>query len=554
MKKILAILMALSMVMAATACGYANGTPAQGTEAARTDAVPETRAVAETPSAPENTAAEAKAAPEATPAPETTAVPETTAAPETTAVHETTEAPETTAAPETTSAPETAESETAEEPGTTEAPAEEPAPEPENPAGGYQLVNLVGESGSNLEIVSAIVKLDVSYYLFLNEDGSGSMKFLEADIPLQWDDEAITLTVGKEGIASASVRLPYTYTDGSLQISTRAYSMDFRALSSEELADYRQNGTGTPAGLIGGIVQKLVDSIDGGLVEGLLFDLALGQMMSASEPDPIPEGQPSAGPVSGTIEKLDFTVLGTDIKRENGQYLIAFYFDIENLDDELRTVWVYDFEASQNGTFLDAAWDQESVPEQSNLDLDIAPGRKLRAAAVFPFDPDAGVVSFRISSYSDDSTVLYYADPRNLSGAPEAFVFDTDPSIPAYLNAVPAEGKDVHMIKTEFFRTGEGQDAVRFYFSFRNTTDEETCFCLQHSAYALQDGFSLPWIWTDDTLPEDGNTGKDIRPGEEIECANVYRVRTGSPIVFVVEHEDEEGNEDPEIAWIVKPD
>ena len=81
------------------------------------------------------------------------------------------------------------------------------------------------------------------------------MSFLEADIPLEWDGDSILLS-GHGAIGP--VRLPYTAADGSLKINTRAYSMDFAALTDEELAYFKANGSGSLGGMIGKVVQGLV--------------------------------------------------------------------------------------------------------------------------------------------------------------------------------------------------------------------------------------------------------------------------------------------------------
>ena len=104
------------------------------------------------------------------------------------------------------------------------------------PAGGYKLTGIAGGEGSDLEIVSAVIKLGVNYYLFLQEDGSGCMRFMEAEIPLSWDEESIIIP--PRGKIPESLELPCTYEDGVLSIQTLAYSMDFTPMTDEEQAQY----------------------------------------------------------------------------------------------------------------------------------------------------------------------------------------------------------------------------------------------------------------------------------------------------------------------------
>ena len=155
-------------------------------------------------------------------------------------------------------------------------PTPEPTPEPDIRVGGYKLTNVSGGAGSNLDIVSAVVDMGAVYYLFLNEDGTGSMNFLEAEIPLSWDDSSIIIQAKRQDNNPNPIRIPFTFEGGVLEMSTRAYSMDFSPLTDEEQAEYDANGTGSLEGMVGKVVQKLIGGMDGGLVSGLLFDLALG--------------------------------------------------------------------------------------------------------------------------------------------------------------------------------------------------------------------------------------------------------------------------------------
>ena len=61
------------------------------------------------------------------------------------------------------------------------------------PAGGYKLRAVTGGAGSDLEIVSAVLDLGVDFYLILGGDGSGCMRFMEAEIPLSWDDDSLII-------------------------------------------------------------------------------------------------------------------------------------------------------------------------------------------------------------------------------------------------------------------------------------------------------------------------------------------------------------------------
>ncbi len=414
-------------------------------------------------------------------------------------------------------------------------PASDPIPESETPAGSYKLVGIAGGAGSDLEIVSAVVNLGVNFYLVLDEDGSGCMRFLEAEIPLNWDDDSIVIP--PQGKIQKQLVLPYSCTDGSLNISTQAYSMDFIALTDAELADYEANGSDNVGGLVASLVQSLISSMDSDLVESLLLSLALGMMSDDAEP--IPEGEPSEGPVTGTVNDLEYTVLGSSYIQDDEQGdVIVLWFDVTNCSDEFHAVWYEEIEASQGGEFLDSVFELDSVPELFNVNYDFIPGRTLRCATAYVFDPDGGVVSFRISSYADDTNVLYYADPQNLSGAPsEPFVFETDLAIPAELEALPEETENVRIENAEFFTDEEGDNAIRFYYCTFHDNEDEGPF---HFSEALQDGIELHRIWNDDVSDGEQNLveGASLR-------THACKLRTGSPVILIVYEETEDGTDVP---------
>ena len=281
-----------------------------------------------------------------------------------------------------------------------EAPTAEPSPEPTqepvSPAGSYKLTGLTGGSGTSLEIVSKIVDMGVKYYLFLREDGTGNMRFLNADIPLGWDSESITIR-GKND--SKPVSIPFTFADGALQMNTRAYTLDFTALTDAEQADYDANGAGSLGGMIGMAVQGLTARLDSDLTDSLFSALWMGG--SDYEDEPIPEGKPTEGTLTGTVDGVEYTILGTDLVQGGESPYIVFFFDATNISDDIRGPGISWYEAAQDGEFLEQPWDVDLVPEQYNVNYDLYPGRTVRCAYVFAFDPDGGTVGFRISSFDE---------------------------------------------------------------------------------------------------------------------------------------------------------
>ena len=165
---------------------------------------------------------------------------------------------------------------------------------------------------------------------------------------------------------------------------------------------------------------------------------------------------------------------------------------------------------------------------------------RIRKVYFGAYDPKGGVVSFRISSYTGDSTVIYYADPEDLSGAPGPFVLELDPSTPEFLKGLPEKSGDVSIEEAEFFKDEDGDPCVRFYFNFQNKSkDESLSFGYDHGCYAMQDGFAIDWNWA--TVDEENNPWKDVEPGGKILCAKSFKLRTDSPVTFVIQSNGDEG-------------
>lgn len=417
------------------------------------------------------------------------------------------------------------------EPETVTEPSPEPTPAPYDPSGAYTLTGITGGEGSDLEIVKRAVEMGMSFFLFLEEDGTGRMRFMEAEIPLNWDDE--TIIIPPLGKSTKTLYLPCSCEEGAVSIRTLAYTMDFRALTDEELADYEANGSGSLSGMAGAIVQGLIDSLGGNMVEDLLFSLALGSL-GPSEVEAIPDGEFTAGNVIGTVHDLEITILGADhLKDPEAGDVIVLYFEAKNCTDELRALWYEDVDASQGGKFLESVYEVDMVPEIYNMDFEFIPGRTIRAAAAFMFDPEGGKISFRISSYYDkENALFYYADPQALSGAPaEPFVFDADPALPAMFKGLPEKTENVSFEGVEFFTYDEGR-AMRFFLHLPNDSEAEDDDYLYHYCDLYQDGIELARIW------DDPDTEGSVK---EHLAAGAVRLRTESPVMIVVTEEDDSG-------------
>ncbi len=140
-------------------------------------------------------------------------------------------------------------------------------------------------------------------------------------------------------------------------------------------------------------------------------------------------------------------------------------------------------------------------------------------------------MGFRISSYHDEGTVLFYASPKALSGAPaRPFTFESDIVVPDLYADLPEETDHVRFEDAEFFTAEDGAGALRFRFRALVPTGDDGAF-FYCSIY--QDGIELPRIWDDAGF--EGETDEQL-------FVNACKVRTGSPVVIIIFEEGDEGS------------
>lgn len=386
------------------------------------------------------------------------------------------------------------------------------------PVGAYKLTAVTGGEDDNLEIISKVSSFGVNLYLFLQEDGTGSIRILDTEIPLSWKDGI--LVIPPAGKSEDTIRLPFTCADGSLKIQTSAFAMSFAPLSETEQKEYEENGAGSLLGIAGMLAMQLLDKLDGDLVSSLLMSLAGGSIFDV-EIEPIPEGEPSEGPVTGVISGMEYTVVGAEhVLDEMAGDIIVFYYEVKNLTDQMDGAWRQDRHAGQGGEFLDEAYGLEGVPELSHVGLEICPGKTLRCAAAYKYDPEGGTVSFRICDYGKEGDVLYYADPQNLTGAPaEDFVFESEVSIPEEWKTLPEGTENLSLESAELITNEEG---VFVKFAYRDLSSPDEVYPYYYFL-AVQDGVTLERDWSADNESNE----------EEGYFVRLCKVRTGSPVYLV---------------------
>ena len=418
------------------------------------------------------------------------------------------------AIPKTTEAPKAAEA--AEAPKATEAPkAAAPSVPEETVAGCYKIVRSM-ENGEEQDL-SSLAEMGIVFYIVLNDDATGYMDMLGEKSELKWDGKELIFS--EDGSA-----IPYSYKAGVLTLENDTGSMICERLSDEEQAEYLANGSATLDDLFGKIGEQI------------------GEQIGFGEPEEsdIPEGAPSAGPVTAKLRDFTVTILGAEaVEDEDGAPAIRFWYEFTNNSEDLASVFSELLvEAGQDGMKLGMAYLPDDVPENMYGLLKVAPGYTIRCAELYSYDPEGGTVAFRLRDWDEDGAAIYYADPANLPGPPQdSFEIVPDGSVPDFMRDIPdTDGSAYVTDDIEVVEDWEGNDMLRIYISFTNNTDEETSFFSEYSVYAMQDGYELRSAYPKDETEEDANYIVDIKPGETILCAFNYAIRSDSPICIVIEN------------------
>lgn len=266
-----------------------------------------------------------------------------------------------------------------------------------------------------------------------------------------------------------------------------------------------------------------------------------------AEQSQTPETEPSAAPVasldpvSGDLGECHVDILGAEsFEDAEGQPGIRFYYDFTNNSDEVLSTWdVLDVEARQEGYELVTTFTLEDVPEYGNDARSILPGVTLRCIEEYSYKPEGGPVELTLSAYMTGERLTMQFDPAALQGRPGDWSI-APIAEPDYVKDMAPEGvyDGDYYIKIAGYEIvpGWNGDAIRVYFDFTNNTEQTATFFLSTFVVALQDGVELDYGFADEEVPEDANASVDVAPGETITAAEVYAVRSGSPVeVFLDE-------------------
>lgn len=379
----------------------------------------------------------------------------------------------------------------------TPAPAATEAPAPEkqkadSPAGYYKMTEVT--SDGKTEDVSAMAELGLIYYLVLEENGTGYLEIMGEKDSLSWDDKSIQ--------SEDAAPVPYTYADGTLKMEDPEGVMTFVRLTEEEIAFYRENGSGSIENLFGGL-----------FTEGERYEN------------------------SGSIEDCYVEFVGAEaLEDEDGKPALRVWFEFTNGSDEITSFYdKLSVSATQDGEDLEWTYLFEDVPETGYSSLGVAPGCTIRCAELFGFDPDGGEIEASISAFLSD-TVYVTLDPNDLPGAPEdEFVLAVDADALDYgLDDVEDYNEEVEIGDAEIVSDYDGEDAVLIHIRWTNRGEETESFFLNYDVYVLQDGFGLTETGSDDYAEEQNNIYEDVKPGESIDIAVVYLLRNYNDIAVAL--------------------
>ena len=387
-----------------------------------------------------------------------------------------------------------------------------PTPEPEPSLAGYYMMTGITQEGELIESAPAeddsVVQFNI--YLVLEEDGNGYLDMFGVQTPVKWDESSIFVEDEETGESGS---IPLSRDGDKLVLEQDGEKMIFTLLTEEQLADYKENGSGS-----------------------------LEDLFSISTFD-YPEGDPTEGTVSGTIGDAYVTILSAEqFVDDDGDDAIRFWYEYTNQSEELSSAnHALFFDAWQDGEDLQYCWTYDtSVPEDDYAYLEVIPGKTIRCTETKKFNPDGGVVGFRIYDLWDDSSALYYyADPADLPGAPEdEFVIEVTGELPDILEDLETENDEVLLDSFEVTADSDGNDLIRIYFVFFNNSGAETNCMMNHSIKVFQDGVELESGYPDDYVDEDFNYYKDIPDGESIDCAECYLLRSDSPVAVIIVNDE----------------
>ena len=256
------------------------------------------------------------------------------------------------------------------------------------------------------------------------------------------------------------------------------------------------------------------------------------------------------------------TIVGAEFaKNDEEEDILRIYYEYTNTStgDKARGHYpntAVDFiSVTQDGSdceeYTFTPWDETCIPEDTNDNLYVQPGRTMRNTMCFRCDPNGGPV--KVSCYVMVGSWMYDADsieafefevdPANLMGAPAPFALPAiaEPTYTDGMESAGVYGNSEHEISInglELTKDYDGADVVRVKLTVTNNGDESMSPALICDLELYQDGIGLhyPTTWDmAEPTAEDEAYETELEPGETVECNALYYLRNQNPVEVVIE-------------------
>lgn len=256
------------------------------------------------------------------------------------------------------------------------------------------------------------------------------------------------------------------------------------------------------------------------------------------------------------------TIVGAEFaKNDEEEDILRIYYEYTNTStgDKARGHYpstAVDFVSiTQDGSdceeYTFTPWDETCIPEDTNDNLYVQPGRTMRNTMCFRCDPSGGPV--KVSCYVMVGSWMYDADsieafefeidPANLMGAPEPFELPAiaDPEYTDDMESAGVYGNAEHEISInglELTKDYDGVDVVRVKLTVTNNDAEAWSPAMICDLELYQDGIGLPYPTTWDLAEpsaEDEAYETALEPGQTVECNALYYLRNQNPVEVVIE-------------------
>ncbi len=224
------------------------------------------------------------------------------------------------------------------------------------------------------------------------------------------------------------------------------------------------------------------------------------------------------------------------LEDDDGESAIRVWYDFTNASEQVVTPFeALTFTVEQDGDELDIAYLYDDVPEAANGSFAVAPGYTARCAQLYGYDPALGAVTATLGDYYGEAATCEF-DPNALPGAPEydGPAWEADPGTPAYMLDVSETGEGVEILGVEAGVDWDDESVIIVRYRFTNNSGDDASFFSAFAAYAVQDGFGLERSESAEYAREQENVTEEIAPGESIECACAYLLRTDDPVAVVL--------------------